>query len=348
MNLERLANELLLEFFEYLGSIHLLRGFSHLNARLDSLLIAHFRTDGLDFRSSSKDDFDLVCRRNLPSMIEQIIALRLSDDDDTPHQIHLFLARGFTLDRFIHLRSLSLYYVCSNELVNKLVLQCCQLPLLASLDFIKCSFKYHQETLLNILNHIWLLPKLTYCHLDWNLLYHDEFPIATIPSKSIEYLSMANFQLNFFELVRLFRCIPNIRHLTIGIDDSSVDRQFPCSIASISSLKLHVTNSYNVMINLLQNLPNLIHLTILTHDINVDGHQWKPMFLMIECTHINKVYITLMKQNVHTVLHAVIKNSVYTVHADFSIYILLFFKVLCALCTEQFIDFDLGTSRLTK
>ena len=39
-------------------------------------------------------------------------------------------------------------------------------------------------------------------------------------------------------LIRLFRCTPNLRHLTVHIDELSNDAQFPSLLSSISSLKL--------------------------------------------------------------------------------------------------------------
>ncbi len=66
MSLESLANELLLDIFEYLPAVPLLRSFHGLNARFDKLIFTHFRTFRLDFRAASKRDVDIVCQVNLP------------------------------------------------------------------------------------------------------------------------------------------------------------------------------------------------------------------------------------------------------------------------------------------
>jgi hypothetical protein len=100
MNIEQLANELLLEIFVYLKSADVLRSFSHLNSRFNNLLITHFRTNGLDFRSISKHDFDTICQENLRLIADRLTGLRLSDDDDTPDAIDLFLSGSFGLHRF--------------------------------------------------------------------------------------------------------------------------------------------------------------------------------------------------------------------------------------------------------
>ena len=190
MNLERLANELFLELFKYLTSVHLLHAFSHLNYRFDTLLIIHFKSHSLDFRSVSKFDFDVTCRQHLPSMIDRIIALRLSDDHDTPDQIDLFFSHGFTLHRFVHLQSLTLYHLQSNETIRQIVVQCRRLSHLTRFCLIKCSSKDHEEIVPNIVDTIWRLSQLKSCQLDWTLVPMTYFPIPTIRSKSIEYLSI--------------------------------------------------------------------------------------------------------------------------------------------------------------
>src|ERR1700722_3644762 len=114
MNLESLANELFIDLFEFLSSDHLLHAFHGLNSRFDSLLLGHFRTHGLDFRSISKHAFNTICR-HLSSISNQITSLYLSEKDDTPGQIDEFYAHGLTLRQFTHLQSLSLYRLRSQN-----------------------------------------------------------------------------------------------------------------------------------------------------------------------------------------------------------------------------------------
>jgi hypothetical protein len=190
MNLEQLANELLLDMFEYLKNVHLLRAFSHLNSRFNNLLIIHFQTHGLDFQSTFKCDFDIICQQNLPLLAESITALRLSDDDDTPDQINLFLSDYFPRYQFIQLKSLSLYHLSSIEIIKKVALQFRHLPLLTHFSLIDCHLKFHKKTLRNILNRIWHLRKLAHCHLDLNLSRSSNFctpsidPIISMYTKS--------------------------------------------------------------------------------------------------------------------------------------------------------------------
>jgi len=99
MILESLSNELFIDLFELLNAVDLLRAFHGLNTRFDSLLFKHFRTYRVDFRSISKEDFNILYRAYLPSIINRIVYLRLSDDEDTPYQCAHFLSTDFRLDR---------------------------------------------------------------------------------------------------------------------------------------------------------------------------------------------------------------------------------------------------------
>jgi hypothetical protein len=65
-----------------------------------------------------KNDFDIICQEYLPVVIDQISSLRLSNLSE------LLLSRGFTLDKFLYLKSLSLYGIYSNDTMNQIIIQC--------------------------------------------------------------------------------------------------------------------------------------------------------------------------------------------------------------------------------
>ncbi|CAF1062572.1 unnamed protein product [Rotaria sp. Silwood1] len=279
MNFERLVNKLLLDIFEYFKSIHLLQAFSNLNSRFNNLLIIHFRTHTLDLRSISKHEFDTLCQQNLPWIANHIIRLRLSDDDDTPNQINLFLSQSLTFRQFVQLKKLSLYHISSYGIIKKVLFQIRYLRHLTHFDLINCHLKFHRKILHDILNRIWLLLELNHVHLDLNFVNAHEFITPTIRSKSIEYLIIENTLLNSIDLIRLFRCTPNLRHLTVMIDQFSNDTQFPSKIESISSLKLFVDHLTDGTINLLKNMPNLTCLTLQTGKHYMNGHKWKELII---------------------------------------------------------------------
>jgi hypothetical protein len=109
LKLESLAKEILLDVFEYLDFIHLLRGFHNLNSRFDTLLHdVHYQSFHLDLRSASESDLNLVHGPHLSLLAERIISLRLSDEDNTQDLLACVVADGSILRQFTHLRALSL------------------------------------------------------------------------------------------------------------------------------------------------------------------------------------------------------------------------------------------------
>ncbi|CAF1216223.1 unnamed protein product, partial [Rotaria magnacalcarata] len=139
MNLESLCHELLLDVYLFLSTVHLFRAFRGLDARFNALIFNHVRTYGhFDFRSASKQDCDIIYQQHLPTIIDQIISLRLSNDDATPQQIERFLSRGFTFCHFIQLQSLSLFSMYSPEIMMQMIDDLRHLPNLDHLNLVDC------------------------------------------------------------------------------------------------------------------------------------------------------------------------------------------------------------------
>ncbi|CAF1428295.1 unnamed protein product [Rotaria sordida] len=280
MYLESLANELLLYLFEFLDGIHLFRAFHNLNSRFNHLLFIHFRAYRFDFRSISKYEFDIICQYYLPSIIDQIISLTISDDDETPNQSEIFLSYNFTLDKFIHLQSLTLYSIQSFDQLDQLIFQCCQLPYLTHLYMIDGYNDGRKNDIQFLINNIWSLPKLYYFYLN----YHSSSKIwlnkISIISLSIEKLFIENITCTLQDLSHLFKYTPSLRYLNTTIHFNFDDEQIPIvTLSSITSLKLTFESSVPVMINLFQMLPNLYSLTLKTMDIYLSGNRWKKILM---------------------------------------------------------------------
>ncbi|CAF2737583.1 unnamed protein product [Rotaria sp. Silwood2] len=296
MNLESLSNELLLDLFEYLSVVHLLRAFRGLNVRFDTLLCTHFQVYGhLNFQSVSKHDFDIVCQQHLPSVIDRIISLRLSDDDDTPQQIDIFISYGFSLRQFIQLQTLSLYHLFSYETTMKIIEELHHLPYFTHLNFIDNHFLCDETDVEKMIDTIWSLPKLTHCHLYIDFHQNERlFPRLNTISSSLEYLSVEKFNFDLSKLDHLFQHTPHLRHLNVRLFDHSFDQQLSCSIPLMITLKLVIQNSLNHLVNLLQNLSNLCHLTVETLDIDLDGQQWEQIII----DHLPKLRIFQLKMHI--------------------------------------------------
>jgi len=193
MTLESLCNELLIDLFELLNAVDLLRAFHGLNTRFNSLLFKHFRTYRVDFRSISKDDFNIFYQTYLPSIMNRIIYLRLSDDKDTPYQCAHFLSTGFTLDRFENLRSLTFNRVSPDPNINQFFFfHLHRLHHLTHLKFVDCRlFHVNSNDFQDVINQIWKLPKLTHCYLEFNFKaetyfwYESSSPKIASPKRKI-------------------------------------------------------------------------------------------------------------------------------------------------------------------
>ncbi|CAF3874115.1 unnamed protein product [Rotaria sp. Silwood1] len=279
MYLESLANELLLYLFEYLDGIHLLRTFYNLNSRFNHLLLNHFRAYRFDFRSISKYEFDIICRNYLPSIIDQIISLTISDDDETPNLSEIFLSYNFTLDKFTHLQSLTLYSIQSFDQLNQIIFQCCQLPYLTHLYMIDGYNDNKKNDIQLLINNIWSLPKLHYFYINYNSSSKIWLNKISIISLSIEKIFIENIPCTLQDLSHLFKYTPSLRYLNTTIHFNLEDEQISIVTSSITSLKLTFESSVPVMINLFQMMPNLYSLTLKTMDIYLNGNKWKKILM---------------------------------------------------------------------
>ena len=222
MQFESLANELLLDLFEFFDAVHLLRAFIGLNSRFNQLLNHHFQLHELSLQSLSKENFNRTSDTHLPLIINQIISLRLSNDE-TPDLPELLLSRGFTFSRFTRLQSLSLHNIYSLDTLHKIISQCRSLPYLTRLNIIKYDDGKRQGTIVDLLNNIWSLSKLT--HLNLNGIQTDDTSLSRISKTSpcIEYLSIENISCNLNCLSHLFKRTPCLERFCTTLYSYSAD-----------------------------------------------------------------------------------------------------------------------------
>jgi hypothetical protein len=275
MNFESLPNELFLTLFEYLTVVDLFRAFVGLNTRFNTLLFEKFHKHRLDFRSISKRDFDFVCQRYLPSIVDQTSSIYLSDDDETPDQINCFLSYNWTFRQFTNLQSLSLYNLRSEIVMCKLLAECQHLHNLIRLKFIKSEFEYDNKNICQLLNNIWTMPKLTYCYLDISFCergekYHINFSKISI---SLQYLTIKNMSRGDIDLDNLFEHTPYLRYFYVHASDCTNITSLYSTMTYIVRLKIDVYESSFTLIELLKNMPNLRHLTVNAEEIDMNGHQ---------------------------------------------------------------------------
>jgi len=290
-NLETLPNELLLGLFGYLSTVHLLSAFHGLNSRIETLLFTHLRTCHLDFRSTSKDNIKMICQRYLRLIMDRIISVRLSDANHALKQTNILSSYGMILRQFNNLRSFSLCYVHSEEMMNRMMIEWAHLPHLEHLKLIKCHSSFGSANTTQLSNTIWSLPKLTHCYLDTE---HYVFHMPKKISLSIECVSIFGHCCSLSELAWLLKNTPRLRNLSLRHRDLNDTQYFSSPISSVLTLKLYDIRSRPMMMNLLQNMINLSHLSIETFYINLDGHQWEQIIIH----HLPKLRVFRLKMDI--------------------------------------------------
>mgnify|MGYP001036894548 CR=1 FL=1 len=277
MYFELLANELILDLFEYLDGTNLLYCFSGLNSRLNHLLLFHFRSYHFDFRSISRRKFETICRYSIPLIFDRIQSLSLSNDDETPHLPDFFFSFGLTFNQFTYLKSLSFYSIESCEQLNYFITQCHQLSYLVHLQIIESNLNNDKKELHRLMNNIWSLSKLEYLNLDENTFDKLRLKKINVISNSLRKISMENVRCSLDEFKHLIKQTPNIESIHLSIEFNFQDEHIRILKSKIKHLKLTFESSYPVLIKLFRMMPNLLSLKIKTSDLYFKGAQWEKI-----------------------------------------------------------------------
>ncbi|CAF2595548.1 unnamed protein product [Rotaria sp. Silwood2] len=198
MKFQELANELLLELFEFIDFVYLLRAFYSLNSRFNKL---HYRIYHLDFQFVSKCEFHT-----------------LSNNDETSNSSELRLSYRFTLHKFYCFGSLSLDCIDSLGILNRIILKYRYLPYFTRLSIINCDFK-DEDKFSYLIEDIWKLPKLTYCQINHQFSYRLKYTndTDTVISLSIETLFLENFNFDLNDTSNLFQYTLSCRQFNESI-----------------------------------------------------------------------------------------------------------------------------------
>ena len=277
MSLELLANELLLDIFEFLTTQEIFRAFHRLNHRFDVLLTIAFQNMGLDFRSLSKRDIKALCREYLPSVIDHTRFLRLIDVNDDQSQTDLIPFHDIALPRFRSLRSLSFFKLRRGDLLEKILIEVTQLPYLAQLNFVECHIHLQHDTRLWCIDTIWSLPQLTHCHLDLTFVNETHFTTPTSVSMSLRHLVVDGSPCHLSELAHLLDRTPCLQYLSVRIS-AEWDPQPPVfSPSSLTTLRLSLSNSPAWIYHFFQSVPQLSSLTVEIRGLAMDGDVWQQI-----------------------------------------------------------------------
>jgi hypothetical protein len=215
----------------------------------------------------------MIFQQHFPNIIDRVIALHLYNDSKNPKQIDLVFSYIPSIDRFIHLRSLSLSNIYTYIMIMKILNQCHQLPDLISLKFHSCYFTDYRTHFQLIIDNIWTLPKLIHCEIDIFFIRRLKFCLPTKISSSLESLRLIQCTFNLNQINQLFERTPRLKHLSISIKNYA-DDYLPILLTTLISLKIRIYRTQNAskIVRLLQNMPNLrrLDMHILFHIIDSD------------------------------------------------------------------------------
>ncbi|CAF4880908.1 unnamed protein product [Rotaria sp. Silwood1] len=278
MKFELLPNEILLDLFDYFNGVDLLRGFYGLNTRFNFLLYNQFRNYRFKFDFVSKHNFDMICQQHLPFITNRVIAVSLTDDDNTPEQINLFLSYIKSFNEFIQLRSLSLYYIRSYETLMKILDQCYHLCYHTHLNISDCYFRVNQMNFQLLVNSIWSLPKLIHCDFAVETEEQKLFFTPTKFSLSLQNISIGINELKLNQINQLCKSTPRLKHLHVSLDSSSYSDYKPFILSTLIHLEVSMFNVVeSLLIKLFQSTPNLCRLSVDLLSNLIDGHRWEQI-----------------------------------------------------------------------
>lgn len=206
--LEDLSNEVFYEICEYLDPLHIHQAFSDLNQRFSTLLTSSTLLLKLNLTSLSKSDFQNYAVRIIPPHQHQFISLRVTnffiyEHDLSPHR---------RLPTFPRLETLILEHVHS-VYVDSIVDSLACLPNLSTL-VLAVDDGVHNGT--DILRHIFRLPALKYCQLNFfDRTPFDTLALASDKHSCIEQLVFKHAA-DFYQLDRILSYVPQLRRLSLS------------------------------------------------------------------------------------------------------------------------------------
>ena len=280
MSLELLPNEILLDTFSYFTGVELLRTFYALNSRLNSVLHEQFYVSSFKFDSISKHDFDIICQQHLLQIAKYMTVLQLSDHEQTPTAIQLFLSSIQSFHMFKQLKSLSFSHLRSYESFSIIIDRCFHLDKLTDLKFDSCYFdEMNLIDFQSIIDRIWCLANLRHCSFGFAIRGLNSFPIPKHRSISLESLFIEKIQLKLDQINQLIEQTPNLQTLSISIRRFTDNNYVPMVLLNLTSLHIHSIVNCNAsnMSVLLENTPNLRCLSVNLLCEIINGHQLKDI-----------------------------------------------------------------------
>ncbi|CAF1607490.1 unnamed protein product [Adineta ricciae] len=281
--LERLPAELFHEFFHYLWTHEILHSFSNLNDRFDSILKS-YSSYRINFESIRSSVYGRICEQIRP---EQVISLILSDKNDTPGLVKVFLSRVH-IQQFTNLRLLSLIRI-SHESMCQILPELSKLKRLNSLSVDnsggKGKFVDFIDKEKNENTKVYsLLPKSSP-----EIIFQLKYLCTTYSNEltSMYFPNLLQLRLNCYSLYginAILQQAPQLKLLTLFLDLFDGFQEFqPCySLRKLIIIIKYAHISINTIGQFLANFTNLMHFELkdvfgFADGSLIDGFRWQSI-----------------------------------------------------------------------
>jgi hypothetical protein len=277
---EILPAEVFDKILNHLNTLEIFHSLYNVCRRVNAFLISYNRYE-LDFSSISRSDFDLVCNIIRP---KNIISLILSDDNQTPGQIGLFLSLTRSQE-FNRLRSLTLLQIEASHLI--VFLQHFSVHNLISLTVkwrVGSRFHSNATQILTLLSSTISQPNLRY--LDLSLWIYEIKNLSWPTGCTLQYLRIDGC--SFSEYCLILRHSPHLKKFLLNnCSMYDIDNTFSSSSFVRPSydqlISLTMENIGNIRMTMLKFFlsvtPSLIHLKLVGNghlrENAFDGTRWK-------------------------------------------------------------------------
>ncbi|UJR16992.1 hypothetical protein I4U23_003890 [Adineta vaga] len=270
--LDQFPVEIIFDVFKYFTASEILYSFYNFSRYLRQC-IRSYQKYKINFTSISKNEFDQICKIIRP---DQILALTLSDDEETPGQTALFFTRfprfeqQFIRLECLHIRNFEEFPGLSQmESLHTLSIDFIHWPLYA---FELVPIQQFDDKLANMFR----LPTLRTLILNKESL-NIRFNLKILPIA--EQVHKFQFHLRTIDnFPFIFNFIPNIQKLTISLNTTSFDTDLTSKLYvpySLTHLTIKICFGLRDEIKqIIQSCSNLIYLNIHIERNQTDSYQW--------------------------------------------------------------------------
>jgi hypothetical protein len=253
--LHTLPVELIYRISDYLDTRTILFSLRYVCTRLRTITNTYQRFK-LDLRSIAKSHFYQACQLIRP---EHVISLTLSDDDETPGQVELFLSL-LNIHQFIRLRSLAVF-VTDDDSLHRILHHTIQCSII-SLSIERSRPSNHGSSTLHLLSAAMARSTLRTFTCTSNLLFSDSFQWPTeshVEHLTLDHCTRKEFCVILRHLPYLRTIVLNSFNLDIHDDYKDLSAVYP----QLISLTLrHLFLSMDQIESLLRLTPSLVHLRL--------------------------------------------------------------------------------------